>query len=637
MIGAVARRAPIAGTTVAANLVGGPWGWLPLISVSAGAGMMAYSVANGLTVSRADLSMPLFWLTFVLIGPLIIIRLAHRQVATRERVGLLLLMAVALFLVRLIRSPLGFTSYDELQHWRSLADILRSGHLFHTNPLLTVSPLFPGLEVTTAAIAQLFGADPFTAAVTLLAGARLLFALALFALFREASGSERIGALGAALYMVNPNFAFFDGQFAYESLALPFVPVVLLLTAARGTNSPHLRLVSAGLVLSIVTVVVTHHITSYALTVLLLGWTAIHLVRRHADVYRRSPFVPALIAVGAALMWLLTVANLTIQYLGPPIAVGLAQAVKLISTGQGRTLFASATGQVAPLWERLAGFGSAGLFMLAIPIGLWVVARQLRANSLAILLALVATAYPVSLVGRLTPSGSEVAGRSLAVIFLGLAFLSAIAVVAVAQVLAALGRRYAKAGRPLLKVPFGITWRAAAIACVLVLVLGGIAVGTSPATRLPGPYLVGADSRSIDEQSLTMTSWTRSTLGTGRSIAADRVNRLLLGSLGEEHVVFLHSVGIETWQIFLSPTVGRNETTRLQHAGIRYLVIDRRLSTSLPLVPFYYEEGEILYQRHTQPVADAVLAKWDAVPAAARIYDSGSIQVYDVGRLSGAR
>ncbi|MDH4335622.1 MAG: glycosyltransferase, partial [Chloroflexota bacterium] len=158
---------------------------------------------------------------------------------------------------------------------------------------------------------------------------------------------------------------------------------------------------------------------------------------------------------------------------------------------------------------------------------------------------------------------------------------------------------------------------------------------SSPATRLPGPYLVGADSRSIDDESIAAARWAKEILGADHRFAADRVNRLLLGSYGAQHVVFHGSDGVEQWQVLLSPQIGAVQIARLQLGEVEFVLIDRRLSWSLPLVPFYYEEGEIFEGRHTTPISAQVLAKWDRTAGVDRVYDSGHIQIYHVGGLYG--
>ena len=84
--------------------------------------------------------------------------------ATRaERIGILLMLAMGLYLVKVIHSPAGFTFYDELQHWRTVVDSAQQERLFVENPLLRTSPLFPGLEVATQAVMSLTGLSPFVA------------------------------------------------------------------------------------------------------------------------------------------------------------------------------------------------------------------------------------------------------------------------------------------------------------------------------------------------------------------------------------------------------------------------------------------------------------------------------------------
>jgi hypothetical protein len=74
----------------------------------------------------------------------------------------------------------------------------------------------------------------------------------------------------------------------------------------------------------------------------------------------------------------------------------------------------------------------------------------------------------------------------------------------------------------------------------------------------------------------------------------------------------------------------------LRQDDIRYLVIDRRLSTALPHVGTYVEYGEQDTFRHTRPIDPAALAKYDGMPRVSRVLDSGDIAVYDVGALANA-
>ena len=69
---------------------------------------------------------------------------------------------------------------------------------------------------------------------------------------------------------------------------------------------------------------------------------------------------------------------------------------------------------------------------------------------------------------------------------------------------------------------------------------------------------------------------------------------------------------------------------------VEYLVVDRRLSTGLPIVGFYIEVGEPNMYRHVTPMNPAVLAKFDTAPGVSRVFDSGDIRIYRVAELASA-
>ena len=213
------------------------WGALPLLALVAAVGLLL--VALGFDGARAGRlgAETLFWLGLLLVVAPAGARLAGIEASRQEQIGLVALVGVALYLAKVWHSPAYFTFYDELQHWRTTDDVLRSGRLFTENPVLPVSPSFPGLENATSALASLSGVSIFGAGIIVVGVARLVLALALFALYETVGGSSRLAGVAALLYMANPNFLFFDAQFAYESLALPFA--VLTLYARRG--GPRLR------------------------------------------------------------------------------------------------------------------------------------------------------------------------------------------------------------------------------------------------------------------------------------------------------------------------------------------------------------------------------------------------------------
>ena len=74
----------------------------------------------------------------------------------------------------------------------------------------------------------------------------------------------------------------------------------------------------------------------------------------------------------------------------------------------------------------------------------------------------------------------------------------------------------------------------------------------------------------------------------------------------------------------------------LARHGVEYVLIDRRLADSVPQSRFYVEPGEFARPNADDPLPKAALSKFDGHLGSDRIYDNGSIQIYDVRALSHA-
>src|SRR4051812_14049296 len=191
------------------------------LAVSTGAGVFAIALADTAARFGSPVGEPLFWLGLATLFVPLAFRLVVSRVPRGERLGATLLLVGGMYLVKVVHGPIRFVFFDEFSHLRTASDILASGRLFEPNPLLTVSPLYPGLEVATNAIASLAGVSVGDAGFVVIGAARIALALGLFLLLEHVSGSSRVAALGSLVYAGNPNFAFWSSQYAYESLALP--------------------------------------------------------------------------------------------------------------------------------------------------------------------------------------------------------------------------------------------------------------------------------------------------------------------------------------------------------------------------------------------------------------------------------
>ena len=132
--------------------------------------------------------------------------------------------------------------------------------------------------------------DIFRAGVVTIGVARVAFVVTLYFLLARASGSRRLGAAGAIVYVANPNFLFFNAAFNYEAIALAFAVACLYFAQEYTRASPKYRrslwvaaAVAGG------AAAVSHHLTAIALTGLLFLWSAVATwMRRRA----RRPIVP---------------------------------------------------------------------------------------------------------------------------------------------------------------------------------------------------------------------------------------------------------------------------------------------------------------------------------------------------------
>lgn len=587
-------------------------GLFPVLTVIASAGVAV--VAIGYTAGRLLLPIApaLFWLGMLVITVPILLRMLAHEASRTERISLILLMSMALFLVKVLHSPVDFTLFDEFHHWRTVDDIVETGHLFSANNILPASPYYPGLEIVTVALVQM-GIPLFVAGNAVIGAAKILISLALFHLFEEAGASPRTAGLAGLVYMANPGYLFFDAQFSYESLALPFASTALF-TLARLQNGKLTRGMIALTILMIGAVVVTHHLTSYFLAAILLVWAVTSLIRH--DRHWRVPMVAAIGTIVATIVWLVTVASVTIEYLVPLFTGAAAEALAVLTGNLGvRQLFRPAVSEAAAVWEQLLGFGSVIVVSLTIPVGVFILIRRRRSNAIAVSLAGVSLAFGASLFGRFTERGAEIAARSNEFIFLGAAYV--VALVVLLTVVDRRGRRR--------------TGLVGGVIVMLIVLFGGFALALPPWARLPGRYLVAADPRSVEPQGIQTAQWMREMLGPGNRILTDRTNRLLLATYGRQHPISAAGDHVNVRAVFFARQFGPNEINRLREANVPYAVVDERLSSSLPFVGVYAERGELaLTGPHRQPIDPVVLTKYDGQPGVDRVFDSGDLKVYDL-------
>ena len=600
------------------------WGWLPVLSLTSAIGVLLVSLAYNAGRFALQGADTLFWLGLLVLIMPVAVRLFMRQPGRHERVALLVVLGMALYLVKYMQYPLYFTYFDELIHVRSAQDLLASGYLFSPNPILAISPLYPGLEIATTALSNLTGLSLFASGMVLIGVARLLLVLALYLLCDFCTRSPQTAGIATLLYMTNPGFLFFDSDFAYESLAISLAIFVVFAMAFRSyVLARRNRGLSVAIWLSTGAVVITHHVTSFVLAAFLVFWTVVFFVfskikflrpKRSGQV-QANPGGVAWLTLALCAGWLLSSGNLAAAYLGPYLTGAVGQLTRVLF-GQGamRQTFQGDLGFVVPVWERLVAYGSVALIMLGLAFGLFQIWRHYRGNALVLALAGAGLAYPVGLALRLTASGAEVSERTSEFVFFGVGLVLAIAV------------------SKLWTFRAPNWWRSGIIAIAVgVIFLGQTIVGNGQIwARLPGPYLVVADQRSVEPEGIAAAQWAASFLGPGQRIAADRINMLLMSTYGGQWDVNATNAPVSVQSIFTELQFDSTVQAALRVDKVQYLVVDRRLSTGLPLTGTYFDLNEPGQNLYDKPIDPAALAKFDGVQNVNRVFDSGNIIIYDV-------
>ena len=599
------------------------WGWLPILVYTASFGLLVTSLAMVASIDNKSYAMYIFWSGILTITIPIGIRLSYQDIQVREALALVILAGEMLFLVSMLRSFIQNSPYDGFLHWRTASDIINTHHLFAFNNLLPVSPYYPGLEIVTTALVNLTGFPIFDAGNVVVFVARLIMVTSLFLILRELSGSNRAAGLGSLIYMGSTTFVFFDTQFAYESLSLPLAILVLWLVLKHSfVPAPQKSTWAILAVLVGVMVAITHHLMSYFLIAILLVWTGLAIIRNRRGLKEYIPIRITIILLVFVVTWLVFIADITVGYLAPYIGATLTTLLKFISGYQGDRAVFLVDQSTSLLLERLVAVASVLFLILGEGLGLWVWWKSYRKkielqSAFAITLLLTSLIYPLLPLLHLNNSTWEVADRLASFIFIGLAIVIGLGL---AENQLNMGILYVR------------SWMA--MPALALIICAGIIGGSHPLTRLPGSYLVEADSRSNDSFGLSAAEWALAYLGPNNRMASDREQSILMGSFGQQSMIFGGTNQVNISPIFLNPSLNRAEKQAIKSLKLHYLVVDWRITQAAPVFGYYFENWEQQVAPSKVPVAPEALEKFENSPDVNRIFDNGYIRIYDTGGIS---
>jgi hypothetical protein len=615
-------------------------GMIPILALTNASGLLMISCSYYLSVLRYGNNVleSLFLSGLLLMFVPNFLRLLSPKPTRLERISLLLMLGICFYFVYFMTSPQHVSWYDEFLHWRTVNDILRSGHLFSENPMLPASPYYSGLEIVTDAISTMTGLSAFYAGIVVILTARVVITFSLFLLYEHITNSSRMAGIALLIYMANPHFLLFDSLFSYETLALPLATFLFyILVRFQNADKDHRWIIATAWIV-LIAVSLTHHMTDYVSIALLLLWAGVSLFVPTARHTRIHLIAIALFGLAFAVAYaFLLPGNPVWSYLSEYFGGAFAELAHIITgTGSIRPLFSSA-GQVSPIWDRLLMIASVGIVTCCIPFGLLCLIRKHRHNAFAVVLGLFALLYPVTQAFRFTEFGAEITDRAAAFLFLPIAYVLILLLTyfwlppihntnksfrrTITFLLSASGHDTARFLRP--RTTVLIT------SALAVIFLGSVIVASGAnLSALPGPYIVGADTRSIEPEGIEAATWSLTALGPGNHMAADRINQMLMSTYGGQRMITDLDDQVDISPLFLSSQLGTAEVGIIHYAQIRYVVVDLRLSTALPLNGFYFESDQ-----PKSPIQKDALTKFNTIPQINRIFDSGNIVIYDTRAL----
>ncbi len=609
----------------------------PVIGLLFGVPLVVYSFYYAATHQTSQVEFDLFWLGILAFAGPAGYRALGRRATSTQRWVLVAMLGAWDYFPKFLRDPTSPLYSDEMAHYHQTVQVAQSGHLYPANTLIPIISQFPGQQALVAALHDVTGLSVWTVAEIMLAFFHVAAAVGIMALAARLTGSYRAAAIAALTFAVTPNFMFFDSEYSYESFAVPMVIwtlVAVVNATARGEQRRSRWAWTAVGSLTGLACVITHHLSSYILAVLLVLIAGAHTYASRKGMgpvtsraARKAAWTLAGVVVGGAALWLIP-AHDVFGYYSPYITGGVNEVFHILNrSGKSRTLFKASP---SPLYEKAFAFMSP-LLMLALVV---VAVRRHRRRLISlgptfvVLTVFGAVGYFASLPFLLTSFGNEGGRRSWTFTYIGLALLAG------AVMEHYLSRRVADPGdRPVGDDRAaggwrGRRWPVITAAALIVLLIGNTDSSVDVEYRFPGPYVYGSDTRSLTDELMYVTRWFQQTQPPDPTVITDRYTGLPLGGFAGANLA-QPSKGFPFWDLYFKagqPPVGL--LTEIGFSGYDYLIIDDRMARYLPAIGAYFTASEPGAFDHTRPVPLQALTRYHLEPWATEVLNTNHYSVY---------
>lgn len=560
-----------------------------------------------------------FWLSMLIIGFSVFIPLIDQDISENYKITFLFLFGTALYIMKILSSTSHFHFQDELYTFETTQLIYKSGNI-NVDTNFQMSKYYPGLELLTVSLKNFTEFDIFSLAKILIGIIHSISLIFVYYFLRNISSSEKLAAIGTFIYSTNPLYIFFDSLFAYESLGIFFV-ILLLYMISKLSKDRSIKL-SILIIIVLSTLIISHHFSSYMFILFLL---VLFVIQNYNNVERRSQYfqksyVKYLLILTITLVygWIKYFANATVIYMADNFFSRFNKIFDLsVFDLTKKNIFIQS---LLPRYEFIIDtYIYVPLILLLSVTGVYFyISKQKRdeqmkdANNLTYALIIYGPIiYILSLVLIPTPV-AELAERMWGFLYIGLSFFIAISLIEIIM------------RRSMNKISLFI--------CIAIIIIAGISIGNKPIHRVPDllePKLVsGAGSMTTDVY--YAADWFRENFGMYNMMAGDRTTATIFSSYGGQDTEKWHS-----WEIFLPQKIDINVTSHIEQLYIKYIVIDNRMSKNLAEYGSYFDnvnDYKNIYPAYGSqiPLSIESLQKFDSHNMFGRFYDNGNIIIYQI-------
>jgi hypothetical protein len=502
---------------------------------------------------------------------------------------LLMLIGAVSYVPEILRAPRRVYLGDELAHFGQAIQMYDTGQLFPPNPLVPVSAHYPGFELAINTLRSISGLPTYRCGTLLLFACHVVAVLGVYEIATAVTRKE-VAVWVAAVFAISPQLLAFDSMFSYESLGLPLA-IIGLAAASRATREQDRRrrnLLFGFVGIFVLTSIVTHHVSSFALLlglfVLAVGW----LVVPHPGTERTAAVALlglSLAGTAVAVVWAVTQhAGLTDYLLGSAKQgastlfhrfFGGTSGRGTAATGPSYAIRAPEGNSGKPRPETLVSDITPVVWFVLCGLGVWMKRRSL--NATWFLVVALASSYFLLLPLIFVGNAQTAAHRSWAFSYIGLACVGVVGAFEAVDALrhrtsvsATIVRLRAVLGhRGRIKMP---TRLVAAIALPALLALSAYGTGVNVFVQYPGPVVLGADGRSTPEEAFRLAAWFSGHVGPGQTVLSDAPTAVILYGMAREVPDALLSSEMLLQAAPVSPQLRRS----VQRAA-GYVVLNSRL------------------------------------------------------------